>query len=225
MGGRTGAAGWSAAAKARELVEKGRGGRVRRALAVVGLDPLAGRTAAARAEAGRWEAGARGEELTAGLLAPLAAEGWRGFYDRALPSGPANLDHVLIPPGAGMVVLVDSKLWSRRRGEVRRAGDGRLRHGREDREPAAGAVRHEARALAGELERAGAGVRVVPVIVVHSAPVAGGRFALDGGVTVVGAGGLVRLLRGWAGEPDPRAFVRLAAAADSVLPRYGQPGR
>lgn len=169
-------------------------------------------------------AGAVGEEMTAELLEPLGGEGWGGFYDRALPTGRANFDHVLIPPGAGLVVLVDSKLWSRKRGEVRRTAGGQLRHGGEDREGAVESLRYETRVLSEQLGRAGAGVKVVPVIAVHSAPVSGGRFMLDGSITVIEAAGLLGLLRSWAGEPNPRAFKRLAAAADSVLPRYGQGG-
>lgn len=228
-GGRSGSAGWSAAAKAAAVREEARGGIVRRALASVGLDPLAGRVRAAEVTAGRWEAGARGEALTAALLQPLADKGWGGFYDRALPGNSrANLDHVLLPPGAGLLVVVDSKLWSARRGPVHRARDGRLMHGVEDRESAARALRFEAQALAGALGGAGVLVPVVPVIAVHGARVTGGRFMLDGGgdrgVTVIEASGLVGLLRSWAGEPDPRGFVALAAIADRVLPRYVEGG-
>lgn len=223
--GRTGAAGWSAAAKAEQLVEEARGGPLRRLLAGVGLDPGAGRVRAAEAAAGRWRAGAAGEEMTAELLRPLAEEGWRGWYDRALPTGRANFDAVLIAPAGDLLVLVDSKLWSRRRGAVNRSAAGRLRHGREDRQRAAEALRWEAQVLREELKRVRARAKVVPVIVVHSAPVAGHRFMLPGDITVVEAGGLLDVLRPWAGEPNARAFGRLAERADRVLPRYEQSGR
>lgn len=223
--GRTGAAGRSAAAKARQVVEEARGGPVRRLLAGVGLDPGAGRVRAARAVARRWEAGARGEKMTAELLEPLRAEGWGGWYDRALPTGRANFDAVLVAPAGDLVVLVDSKLWARGRGVVRRSVTGRLRHGREDRESAAEAFRYETGVLEAELKRVRARARVVPVIVVHSAPVAGGRFMLAGGITVIEAAGLVELLRGMGGEPDRRAFDRLSVRAGSVLPRYEQSSR
>lgn len=216
---REGAAGWSAAAKAQEVRRAGRGGRVRRVLAVVGLDPGARRVEAA---AGSWEAGAKGERMTAALLQPLAAKGWKGFYDRALPSGRANFDHVLVPPGAGFVVLVDSKLRSRKKGTIR-PGRGarrvRLRHGNLDMTRDVRSILYEARVL-GEL----VGVPVVPVMVVHSAPVAGGRFTVDG-VIVIEAAGLVGVLRGMAGRPDPVARDRLAATAAAVLPRYVERGR
>lgn len=156
--------------------------------------------------------------MTAALLGPLAGEGWGAFYDRALPTGKANFDHVLVPPGAGMLVLVDSKLWSKRRGTVRRVG-GRLVHGGGDRQGAVRSILYEARTL-GEL----VGVPVEPVMVVHSAPVAGGRFMVDG-VAVVAAGELVGVLQGMAGRPDRVAFDQLAAAASAVLPRYVERGR
>lgn len=226
--GGVGSAGWSAAAKAAEVRRAARGGPVRRFLRVLGVDPGAARV---EAVAGRWEAGARGEEMTAGLLGPLGAEGWGGFYDRALPRGRANFDHVMVAPSGRCVVLVDSKLWSWKRGAVRRVG-GELRHGGDGRQGGAdrqGAVRSllfEARVLREELAKDGElpPVRVVPVMAVHSAPVAGGRFVV-GGVTVIEAAGLVGLLRQAAGVPDRRAFDRLAAAADAVLPRYVQGGR
>jgi hypothetical protein len=219
---RVGSAGWSAAAKAQEVREAARGGVVRRFLRALGVDPGAGHV---EAEAGRWEAGARGEAMTDGLLVPLAAEGWGGFYDRALPRGRANFDHVMVAPSGDLVVLVDSKLWSKRRGAVRRVGGG-LRHGQEDRQGSVRSLLFEARVLREELARARVlpQVRVVPVMAVHSAPVAGGRFMLEG-ITVVEAGGLVGLLRQVAGTPDRVAFDRLAAAADAVLPRYVEGGR
>lgn len=220
--GRDGSAGWSAAAKAQEVRRAGRGGPVRRFLAGFGLDPLAGRTAAAEVEAGRWEAGARGEEMTAGLLAPLGAEGWGGFYDRALPAGRANFDHVMVPPCGDLVVLVDSKLWSWHHPVTQVRGE--LRHGDRDRDRqyAARSLRsvvYETRVL-GEL----LGVRVVPVIAVHSAPVAGGGFTI-GDVTVIEAGRLVPLLRSVAGRPDRGAFEVLASLAGAQLPRYVERGR
>lgn len=218
--GRT--AGWSAAEKAAQVRREARGGPLRRLARALGLDPAAART---EAVAGRWEAGARGEEMTAALLAPLGQEGWGGFYDRALPSGRANFDHVLVPPGAGLVVLVDSKLWSRKRGSVARTDRGGLVHGREDRSGAVRSLGYEARVLGRELAREGCRVRVAAVMAVHSAPVAGGRFMLEGGITVIEAPGLTGLLRSWAGVPDPAAFDELAAAADRVLPRYVQGGQ
>lgn len=208
-------AGSSAAAKAAQLRKAARRGPWRRLLAAMGLDRRGARDAAV---AGRWEAGAEGERRTAALLAELAAAGWYGLYDRALPGGGrTNADHVLIPPCASFVVNVDSKLWSKHRGPVG-AHRGRLVHGDEDRHGAIGSVLYEFRRIAGAL-----GVPVVSVIVVHSAPVASGRFTLDG-VEVVRASLLVPLLRSLVGRPDPKAAAALAERAGRALLRYVEGG-
>lgn len=74
-------------------------------------------TPQALAEAGRWEAGAEGEELTARLLQPLESEGWTILHDRSIPGSAANLDHLLIGP-SGQVIVIDSKHWSASRGSA-----------------------------------------------------------------------------------------------------------
>lgn len=209
------AAGWSAAAKAAQVREEARGGLLRRVLRALGVDPGAART---EAVAGRWEAGARGEQMTAALLQVLADEGWGAWHDRALPTGRANFDHVLLPPCATFLALVDSKLWSRRRGEVWGKA-GVLRHGDEDRSGSLRSLEYEARVLSRELGRVGVTVPVVPVMVVHSAPVASGKTRA-GEVTVLQADQLAGFLRGLARRPDRARFDLLAAAASTVLPRY-----
>lgn len=190
---------------------EGRRGPWRLFLALLGLDRQGARV---EALAGRWEAGAVGEQRTAELLEPLGREGWRGLHDRALPTGRANVDHVLIPPSGAFVVNVDSKLWSQRRGPVGVSRDSRLVHGGLDRQAAIRAVLHESRCVGAAL-----GVPVVTVIAVHSAPVVGSRFRVEG-VEVVQASLLVPLLRSLAGVPDRRRAGVLAARADRVLPRY-----
>jgi hypothetical protein len=171
--------------------------------------------------AARWAAGAEGERRTAQMLTVLGEDGggrWGGWYDRALPGGGrANADHVLLPPSGACLVLVDSKLWSARRGPVAVRG-GRLVHGQADRQSAMDAVLHETRILGMELE-----VPVVTIIAVHNAPVAGGQFTLQG-VEVLEASRLVPVLRRLAGRPDPGRFQELAAAADAALPRYVEGG-
>jgi hypothetical protein len=219
-----GAAGWSAVAKAELVRAEARGGLWRRFLRVLGLDAAGAR---AEAVAGRWEAGARGEAMTAELLLPLAAEGWGAFHDRALPTGRANFDHVLVPPSGRCVVLVDSKLWSRRRGDVRGVR-GQLLHGDGDRSGAVRSLLYETGVLERELARVlvrdgGGPVAVLPVVVVHSAPVAGGAFTVQG-IRVVEAGGLLPFLRGVGGVRDQVAFDRLRTAGREVLPRYVEKG-
>jgi hypothetical protein len=191
---------------------------LRRFLRALGVDPGAART---EAVAGRWEAGARGEEMTAVLLDALSGEGWGAWHDRALPTGRANFDHVLAPPCGRFVVLVDSKLWSKR--WPVRVVRGCLRHGDADRSGAVKALQYEARVLGRELAAQGVRVPVVPVMVVHSAPVAGGEFEVEG-IRVVEAGRLLPLLRGMAGPGDAVAFDRLRAAGGAVLPRYVEGG-
>ena len=181
----------------------------RRVLAAVGMDRQGTRLTA---EAGRWGAGEEGERRTAALLAALAAEGWHGLYDRRIPGlDRANADHVLISPGARML-LVDSKMWHRRaRVRVVR---GRLVHGDADKDRQVDGVLTEARLVGQALETA-----VTPIIAVHNAPVDGGGFIVRG-VPVVPADRLVELLRRNAGRPDPVRARVLAGRARAVLPRY-----
>lgn len=208
--------------RAQEIRAEARGGPVRRFLALLGLDD---RARAAEAVAGRWEAGAVGEEMTARLLEPLAVEGWDGFHDRALPTGKANFDHVLVPPCATFVVLVDSKLWSGRRGPVVKSRGGGLLHGDADRSKAVSTLLWEARVLGAELRKRGVRVPVTAVMAVHGADVPAGDLNIDG-VTVVEASRLVLLLQDWARarRADGEAFERVTEAADKVLPRYVQDG-
>lgn len=203
--------GWSAGAKAAAVRQEGRPTGVRGVL--LRMVGRGGPSAAVEAVAARWEAGEKGEQMTHKLLEPLTAEGWCGFYDRALPGTRANVDHVLLPPCGGFVVNVDSKLWSKYRGPVGiRAG--RLVHGDEDRGRALESVAHESRVLATLVD-----VPVVTIVAVHSAPVEGGQFTL-GGVRVLAAPLLVPALRTLAGRPDLDAFWRLARRADAQLKRY-----
>jgi hypothetical protein len=204
-------AGSSAADKAAALRAQRPRGLRGKLKAALGLD---GRERAARdAVAARWDAGAAGERRTGEMLAVLASEGWAGFHDRAFPGGGrANADHILVPPCGTFAVLVDSKLWSARRGVVHGEG-GRLWHGREDRQRAMSAVRHEARLL-----QAALGVPVVVVIAVHSAPVHHGRFTLEG-VEVLEAARLLPALRSLVRHRDPGRAHTLAMAA-YALPRY-----
>lgn len=211
-------AGWSAGAKAAAIRQEGRPTGVRGVL--LRMVGRGGPNAATEAVAARWEAGQKGEQMTAALLTELKPEGWGGFYDRALPRGRSNFDAVLIPPCGGFAVNLDSKLWSKHRGPVSRRGD-RLMHGGErgeDRTRTLESVMYESRELAKLVN-----VRVVPIVVVHSAPVQGGKFVL-GGVRVLGAPLLLPVLRSLAGAPDPMAFLELAVRANARLPRYVEGG-
>lgn len=172
-------------------------------------------TRRADGQARAWEAGAKGEADTAGLLSVLERDGWRVLHDRAIPGArTANADHVLVSPGA-RVFVVDSKLWSARGpggGLVRLAGD-QLMHGDRVDGRSIGAVRFEADMVSRAL-----GVPVQPLIAVHRAPVAGGGFIVQD-VPVVPAGRLVELLRGNDG-PRQAGAVHLAQLAVERLRPY-----
>jgi hypothetical protein len=178
-------------------------------------------TRRADAQARAWDAGAKGEADTVGLLSVLEREGWRVLHDRAIPGArTANADHVLVSPGA-RVFVVDSKLWSAKApgGLVRPVGD-RLMHGDRVDGRSIGSVRFEADMVSRAL-----GVPVQPLIAVHRAPVAGQGFILQD-VPVVPAGRLVELLRGNDG-PHVAGAVHLAQLAADRLPPYigGEQGR
>jgi hypothetical protein len=166
-------------------------------------------------EADQRDAGAEGERRTAALLAPLLKEGWHILHDRAIPGSRANLDHVLVPPHGRYLIALDTKLWSRHKGTLdTRAG--RLVHGCADRHKAIETVAWEA-------DRAAALCRVpaYPVIVMHSAPVAGGEVTVDA-VIVAGPERLMSRLRAHAatGSPDRAGAARLAARVERILPAY-----
>lgn len=160
-----------------------------------------------------WTAGAAGERQTALLIDPLRAHGWHIRHDLAIPGSRANVDHLLIPPHARYVIVLDSKLWSRQRGIVTVRG-GRLVHGGQDRHRSVESVVWEASRVQAVL-----GVDTVPLIVVHSAPVAAGASTP---VAVVGTDRLLPLLRSHAGRgrPDPARVRRIAQAAATALPDY-----
>lgn len=207
----TGDAGSSAAARAAHLRRTARGGLGRQALAALGVPDAAGDRQ--RAQAARWEAGAAGEQATAGILRQLPA-GWTVMHDRALPRGRANVDHLLIGPDA-RVWMPDSKWWSARAGTVH-ARRARLYRGSEDwTDRVLDSVGHEAR----EVSHALGGVTVTPLIVVHGAPVAGGGITVRG-IRIISASALLAELRAGTTTPAPPAARQLADRARAALPPY-----
>ncbi|MGW0014735.1 nuclease-related domain-containing protein [Streptomyces tendae] len=176
----------------------------------------------------RQEQGSLGEQQTAVLLARLPA-GWTVFHDLAVPGRRFNLDHVLIPPsGAGLIVL-DSKKWRRSyqgRPCLTTLVRGRVYCGEQDRHEQivrfAGYVSGTAAALG-----VPAGM-LMPVIVVHGSPVAGGRLDVavpewERTVHVLTADWLVDVLAGMPGGRGPvqPAATALAARVRQTLPQYG----
>ncbi|MFF4385596.1 nuclease-related domain-containing protein [Streptomyces sp. NPDC001552] len=169
--------------------------------------------------AARYQAGAEGERRTAEHLAPLASEGWSIFHDRALPADRSNVDHVAVDPH-GRVYVIDAKLWASRYAVT--TDGAKLLHGGKDVTSRLEGVQREARAVAAIL-----GVRVVPVIALHGAPLrAGGRPApelvLDG-VRIVPAERLTAVLRQALPRrplPGQRTRAELAAHIARALPPY-----
>jgi len=169
-------------------------------------------TRRADAQAAKWAAGAKGEQMTAHLLAPLQAAGWWVLHDRQIPGcDRANADHVLVSPG-GRLYVVDSKLWSKDTGSVHpRAG--RLWHGEVDRDRAVESLVFEAMMVERVLRTS-----VTALMAVHSAPVWGDGFSVRG-VSVMPARRLVELLVFKDGTRNPGALW-LAKAVEEKLPPY-----
>lgn len=204
------AAGQSAGAHARSLRAGARKGLRRRLLSAVGYT---GHTRAADAQAANFEAGQLGEQWTAALLRPLESRGWRVWHDLAIPGADrANGDHLVVTPG-GRLFLIDSKLWHRR--ATVHASHGRLWHGSVPRDRCLPSLKFEAQQIANQV-----GVSVWRLIVVHTAPVAGGGFEVDG-VRVVPAARLVETLHAVGGGVDRWMAAGVAGRVDAALVSYG----
>lgn len=168
-------------------------------------------TRRADAQAAACDAGAIGEARTAALLAPLQAAGWRVLHDRRIPGADrANADHIVISPAA-RVYVVDSKLWTAN--ERVHAPDGHLMHGSDSRAQSVRSLLFETKLV----ERA-LGHPVQPLMVMHNAPIVGGRLVVEG-IPVMPASMLVQALVFNDGVRDPGALP-LAERADRVLPPY-----
>ncbi|MDN3056888.1 nuclease-related domain-containing protein [Streptomyces sp. SRF1] len=177
-----GRAGGSAAARARQL---------RPALSWLAV--LTGRSTGTSREAARWKAGAEGERRTAARLGPLWLRLWIVLHDRRLPTGRANVDHLVVTFG-GTVFVLDTKRWSSRY-RVRVSGR-RLLHGTQDVTDRLRGLHHEARTVAAVLGRP-----VIPVIAMDGPPVDGGELLIEG-IRIVPADSLVPTLRCLARRPS-----------------------
>ncbi|MEC3995204.1 nuclease-related domain-containing protein [Actinacidiphila sp. DG2A-62] len=194
-------AGSSAAAQARRL----RSPLVRLA-ELLGVQTVRGR------QAKQWAAGSVGEKRTAARLKPLARQGWTVLHDRALPTGRANVDHLLVSP-RGVVVVLDSKKWSAR--YPLRVVGGRLLHGDRDVSARLDGIRHEARAVSAAL-----GCPVIPLVSMEGpaeSPHPRGEWVLDS-IRIVPAHQVLAVLHSLdrryraAGEhPGPRAAALFPA--------------
>lgn len=211
----------SAARQAAAIRAHARRGVWRRLLAALGVTA---HTRAADARAVRWRVGGEGEQATAARLAPLTREGWHILHDRALPYSRANLDHVLIPPSAAGVIVLDTKRWHAQK--LTRLVGGRVHCGDEDRhvqvEKVAGYARRVAAAVGVP------GESVIPLLVVHGSRVVGGHLdvTLPGQanpVFVLDPDWMMSTLRGAAsaaGLSDRQDAVALAGRVAQMLPPY-----
>lgn len=178
---------------------------------LVRLAELAGIRTTRGHEADRYRAAMAGERATAARLADLEREGWTVLHDRALPASRANVDHLAIAPD-GAVFVPDSKKWSSRF-RVRVVG-GRVLHGNVDVTHRLSGLRYEAAAVAELL-----GVPVVPIAVIHGAPVEYGELHHEG-VLIIPADRLCPVLRALGGGPSPAPHPQLTAQAQRLLPPY-----
>ncbi|MEU9849327.1 nuclease-related domain-containing protein [Streptomyces sp. NPDC047985] len=209
-------AGNSAAARAAALRANARRGLWRRLLVFLGLGGA--RVRRADAAAARWAHGAAGEEATARLLAPLESAGWHVRHDLRLSGRRFNIDTVLVSPCGTAVVVLDTKNWHR--GRPTALVGGRVCCGAEDRHDQVVKVAGYAQAVGKALP----GVLVLPLLVVHGSPVAGGGFEAPvpgGAVWVLGTDLLVpRLVGAVRAAPDRRAAAALVSRVDGVLSPY-----
>ena len=173
---RAGRAGASAARRARQLRTP-----------LVRLAELVGVRTAAGSLARRSDIGAAGERATARLLNPLRMQGWTVLHDRALPTGNANVDHLLVSRGRGRVRASTAR--SGPRGTALRVVGGRLLHGTRDVTDRLDGLRHEAATVAQVLD-----CPVVLVVAMHGAPVEYGELLFDG-IRIVPAGRVAAVLR------------------------------
>ncbi|MEV6565908.1 nuclease-related domain-containing protein [Streptomyces kronopolitis] len=198
---RGGRAGRSAAARARQLRP-----------ALTWLAALTGRGTGPSRDADRWEAGAVGERRTAARLDPLWLRLWFILHDRRLPTGRANVDHLVVT-FLGTVFVIDTKRWSSHV-RVRLCG-GRILHGSKDVTDRLRGLLHEARTVSAVLGRP-----VVPVVAMDGPSLDGGELLIDG-IRIVTADRLVPTLRRLA--RCPRGFGPLIGwRAARLLKPYGR---
>ncbi|MGW1989633.1 nuclease-related domain-containing protein [Embleya sp. NPDC001921] len=172
-------------------------------------DLIGVRTSGGR-QAARWAAGAEGERRTAARLGPLLREGWTVLHDRALPTGRANIDHLVVSPG-GVVIVVDSKRWSRR--FPLRVVSGRLLHGDLDVTGRLDGIRHEASTVARVL-----GCPVIPLVSMDG-PHIDGELRVAG-VRIIPAERTAPALRALGGGRRARGGAHPGKAAARLFPPY-----
>jgi hypothetical protein len=123
------------------------------------------------------------------------------------------------------VVVLDTKAWHR--GRTTTAPEGRVHCGLEDRHDEVEKVVKYARLVEAALSMPG--VSVLPLLVVHGSPVAGGHLEAwvtgwDGPVYVLGPDRLLPTLASAPKVTDARRAAAVLARVDSVLLPYTEPG-
>ncbi|MEU5476745.1 hypothetical protein [Streptomyces mirabilis] len=184
-----------------------------------GVETSAARQARELAEeADRCEVGGRGERLTVEIVSALGDDGWYGFWSRPIPGAKvADADTALAPPCGTFIVLLDSKYWSSK-GLVRAEGKV-LKHGERDCRDIRSILfetKMLTKALREAAERGQPRPSVIPIIVVHNAPVADEGFTLQD-VRVLPAHRLLDELRDLVGRRNPALAAQVAEQADRVL--------
>ncbi len=173
-------------------------------------------------EADRCEVGGRGERLTVEIVSVLGKVGWYGFWSRPIPGAKvADADAVLVPPCGTFVVLLNSKYWSSKglgQGLVRAEGK-ILKHGERDCRDIR-SILFETKMLTEALRKAADRGQprpsVIPIIVVHNAPVADEGFTLQN-VRVLPPHRLLEELSDLVGRRNPALASQVAEQADRVL--------
>lgn len=214
----------SAAREAAAIRAQARQGLWRRLTARLGVNPAARR---ADAQAALWDRGAAGEAATAELLEGLRPYRWHIRHDLRLPArtpggtSRANLDHVLISPCGTTIVVLDTKAWHRGRPTTLQGG--RVYCGGDDRHQQVAKVAGYARRVQEAL--ALPGVQVLPMLVVHGSPIAGGFLEArvegwPGVVHVLGPDWLVPTLAAAPRGTDAANAFRVAVRVEQVLKPY-----
>lgn len=180
-------------------------------------------TRRADAVASRRSRGGEGEAYTARLLAPLEGLGWHIRHDLAPPWRGGNYDHVLVSPCGSLAIVLDTKQW--RRNWPTWLVRGRVHCGEEDRHDQVDKAVKHARQVAELL--AMPAVEVLPLLVVHGSPVAGGHLdvevpGLPAPVFVLASDWLAPTLAAVSRPADPWRASQVAARVDQVLQPYRQ---
>lgn len=166
---------------------------------------------------GTWAKGAAGERKTARLLRPLQRRGYTVLHDRSLPTGNANLDHLLIGPAG--VIVVDSKNWSKKR--IVKGRGRRVRVGRTWGSTIVKSTIYETGVVAGVLETAtGRPVPVAAVLAVHGAKLPPWRTLSIDGVLLLPARQVRHWIKRLPGQLAPSDVAELTAICERMFPPY-----